>query len=268
MNTTITDPRDVPRGTKPDHGLDPEEKRFASRREGNELITITLALSPALVIPVDEKSLKAAEEKLTQSSWSDRTEWNELLPYMPNDKSSGDSSSSTTARGITLGGNTSIAEVRNKGFFNLRAAFERGIKTEFEEIKDAEREIIDAAQLAAKEALAFILPTQAYLFIPADELFAAQQQAEKMAREFAKECINSQKIPDKDSMKKGGASTEMKSSLGTKLRSLSMRHDGRMHIHPFSGRYAPETGIATVAAIESRNQSITGDHGRAQMGTR
>lgn len=266
MNTTITDPRDVPRDTKLDHGLDPEEKRFASRREGNQLITFIFALTPELVVPADVKSLKAAEEKLTQSSWADRTEWNELLAFMPGEKPAGDSSGST--RGITLGGSTSIAEVRNKGFFNLQAAFERGLKTEFEATKDAEREILDAAQTAAKEALAFILPTQAYLFIPVDELFAAQQQAEKMARDFAKECINAQKIPDKDSMKKGGASAEMKTSLGTKLRSLSMRHDGRMHIHPFSGRYAPETGIATVAAIESRQQSISGDHGRAQMGTR
>mgnify|MGYP003386622112 CR=1 FL=1 len=256
--TPITDPRDVPPTARPVHGL-PKE---------GDVVDESFAITQELILPVkDAASLKAAEEKLAKQSWSDRVEWVELgqlsLDTKPaTDSTGGSSGGSATARAITLGGNTSIAETRNKGFFNLQAAFERGLKTEFEEEKDVSREIMEATQQTAKDALASILPSQAFLFVPPDELFRAQQEAEKLARDFAKECLGAQKNPDKDAMNKGGKSNELKSSLGRKLRGLSLRHDGRMHIFPYSQQYAPETGIATVAAIESRYQSITGDHGR------
>jgi|GEM_PF-4187783 len=257
QSTPITDPRDVPPTAKPVHGL-PKEGDVTEERFG---------VAQDLILPVkDAASLKAAEEKLSKHSWSERVEWTELgqltLDTKPATDSSGSNTGSSTARSITIGGNTSVAEARNKGFFNLQAAFERGMKTEFEEEKDASREIMEAAQQTARDALASILPSQAFMFIPPDELFRAQQEAEKLARDFAKECLGAHKNPDKDAMHKGGKSGELKSSLGRKLRGLSLRHDGRMHIFPYSQQYAPETGIATVAAIESRYQSITGDHGR------
>lgn len=271
--TPITDPRDVSPAAKPHHGLDPEDQPFTARRNNEQLVERRYAIHPELILAIsrDPAAIKAAEERLAQTPWAQRVEWTELGTLDLDTKSasgSGEGSASATGRGITIGGTTSIAEARNKGFFNLQAAFERGIKSEFEEEKDAEREMLQQAQAAAKEALAALLPPQAFLFVPLDELARAQQEAERLARDFAKECLKTQKDHDKDAMKKGGKSHDLKASLGKKLRGLSLRHDGRMHIHPFSGRYAPETGVATVAIIESRHQSITGEHGHARMGTR
>jgi hypothetical protein len=262
MSTTpITDPRHIAPNERLVHGLP---------RDNADIAEHAFAITQELILPVEKESaLKAAEEKLTQKSWSDRVEWTELGQLTTDIKSttsSGDGSASTTTRTITIGGNTSITEARNKGFFNLQAAFERGLKTEFEEEKDVERELLHSAHAIAKEALAALLPPQAFLFVPPDELFKAQQDAEKTAREFAKECLNAHKSPDKDAMKTG-KSMDLKASLGKKLRSFSLRHNASMHIHPFSGQYAPETGIATVAVIESRHQSIAGEHGRVRMST-
>ncbi|MFZ4124955.1 MAG: hypothetical protein ACOYJ2_02635 [Rickettsiales bacterium] len=261
--TPITDPRHVAPTERPKHGLP---------RDNEDIVEEIFAISHELIVPItgDDAAIKRAEEKLAQKNWAERTEWSELGQLSVDGKpssASSDGSGSTASRTIQIGGNTSISEVRNRGFFNLQAAFERGLKTEFEEERDATKEVIEAATVAAREALAAILPPQAFLFVPPDELFRAQQEAERLAREFAKESLNTQKAPDKDAMSKGGKTGDLKRSLGKKLRGLSLRHDGRMHIYPYSEQYAPETGITPVAKIESRHQSIVGDHGRAQMGT-
>lgn len=261
--TPITDPRHVAPTERPTHGLP---------RDNEDIVEEIFAICCDLIIPImgDDAALRHAEEKLAQKNWVDRTEWSELgqLTADGNPSStSSDGSASATGRTIQIGGNTTVAEVRNRGFFNLQAAFERGLKTEFEAERDATKEVIEAAIATAREALAAILPPQAFLFIPPDELFRAQQEAERLAREFAKESLSTQKTPDKNAMSKGGKTGDLKRSLGKKLRNLSLRHDGSMHIYPFSQQYAPETGLTPVAKIESRHQSIVGDHGRAQMGT-
>ena len=248
----------VPAGSTPDHGLDPEEEKFRTRlgaKQAVQAVRTFFALTPEL-------PPKSADT----TSWAESVSWVELgsLSLISGEGASGEESGNSET--VRLSPETRLKYMEIRRFFNIRTAFDRSLDTASCFDCDLPRETLDAARQLAKDVLTAILPMQAYLFIPPDELARAQAEAEKIAREFAADCL---KMAQKDAehSKKSLKSGELKSILSKRLRTLSERHDARYHVMPFSRLYAPETGIATVAAIESHHHSITGDHGRARMGT-
>ena len=245
----------VPAGATPSHGLDPEEEKFRTRLGGGADIRVIHAVTHTL-----------PPQGADTQAWAESVSWVELgsLSLIPGGGTSGEDSGNGEA--VKLSPEIRLKHMEIRRFFNIRTAFDRSLDAASCFDCDLPRETLDAARQLAKDALAAILPMQAYLFIPPDELAKAQAEAEKIAREFAADCL---KIAQKDAenLKKSLKSGELKSGLSKRLRTLSERHDARYHIMPFSRLYAPETGIATVAVIESRHQSISGDHGRARMGT-
>jgi hypothetical protein len=253
--TPISPGTDVPAGAAPNHGLDPQEEKFRTRLGQDQEIRRFYAFTPELPPPGADPT-----------SWAESVSWTELgtLSLAPGDASSGEGSGDMPP--VQLSPDTRLKHMATRRFFNIRTALDRKLETTSFFECDLPRETIDAARQLAKDALAAILPMQAYLFIPPDELARAQREAEKIAREFAADCL---KIAQNDAehAKKSLKSGDLTSGLRKRLRSLSERHDARYHVFPYSQRYAPETGIATVAVIESRHQSITGDHGRARMST-
>ncbi|MFN7400993.1 MAG: hypothetical protein ACK5R4_01500 [Alphaproteobacteria bacterium] len=254
--TPISPAIHVPQGATPDHGLDPEYEKFRTRlalgqNDARSFYAVTLELPP---IGSDTKN------------WAESIAWAELGTLSLEDDIGGSSATSGSADPLQLSPELRLKTLSVRRFFNIRTAFDRALESESCFDCDLPREALETARQLAKDALAAILPMQAYLFIPPDELAKAQADAERIAREFAGDCLKHAR-KDSEEAKKSLKSGEIKSSLGKRLRKLSERHDGRYHIFPYSQLHAPETGIATIAIIESRHQSITGDHGRVRMTT-
>ncbi len=252
--TPISSAFNVPPGTLPDHGLDPEEEKFRNR----------LALGQS-----NNRSFYAITPDLPPTgsdvtSWAESVAWSELGTLTLEDNMGESSNNSSSAGSLSLSPELRLKNVSVRRFFNVRTAFDRTFESASCFDCDLPREALEAARQLAKDALVSILPMQAYLFIPPDELAKAQAEAEKIAREFASDCLKQTKS-ESEHNKKSLNPVDLKSGLTKRLRKLSERHDARFHLFPFSQLYAPETGIATVAMIESRHQSITGDHARVRM---
>jgi hypothetical protein len=252
--TPISPAINVPAGAAPDHGLDPEDEKFRARLALGQGETRSFyAITPELP-PVGSDT----------AAWAESVAWSELGTLTLEEDGGASSNNSGSAGALKLSPELRLKDVAVRRYFNIRSTFDRTLESTSCFDCDLPREALEAARQLAKDALAAILPMQAYLFIPPDELAKAQAEAEKIAREFAGECLKHMQKTSEDA-KKSLKSGDLKSSLSKRLRVFSGRHDARLHIFPYSQLYAPETGIATVAIIESRHQSITGDHGRARM---
>jgi hypothetical protein len=217
-----------------------------------------------------QKHLQALER--ARASWVGLIEWIELsapLPLeIPENQSSGDSSDTSNIQPPLLRAEVSAAKgLRAEGFIHVRRVFERGISSAISRDNPLESKHAEEAQTLARELVKEILPAQAFLFVPPDELALAAKEAEKIARDMVQQCklivSDHAKLEPKPLLRQ-----ELKQSVSKRIRGLRERHDARLHMFPYSEQSAPITGVATVAIIASQQQSIIGDHGRVSQTSR
>lgn len=198
------------------------------------------------------------------ASWHDRVSYHELgtsLHSLPDDTSSTDDGEESANASSKSADKRFVMHPHHYGYVRLHATFARAFGRIREENPD---EPTTKATEIAERALKDLLPEQAYLFIPPEALMIATKEAERIAEDAIKHAKQREKEQPKDAKLYG----QVKQKLANSIHAIRVRHDGRMHIFPYTQLYAPETGIATIAIIASQQQSIVNDHGRVSASAR
>lgn len=220
---------------------------------------ITHQIPLSMVEPSAASDLENAVQLLEHAciSWQDYVSYQRLghfVSMIPGDKPSNAESEDGNTSGSTHGRvpKKFALSPHHYGYIALHSLMQRTITSSSEGCTS------DAMAIAHR-ALEELLPQQAYLFIPPHDLMMATKEAERIASEalkFAQESMH------KQVQKPADVYGQVKRKLSHGIRALRIRHDGRMHIFPYTQLSAPDTGVATIAIIASQQQSIVNDHGR------
>jgi len=249
-----------------DHGLGRDRDRFAVIRARTSIGLGPRAIEFGItqLHPVNltsEESVARAIELLERhvTSWQDRVSYHALGAHwhgVPDDTAatSGENDSAPISAAKSAD-KRFVMHPHHYGYLRLYGVFEKAFASAAGE--NADPETLHAAELAER-ALRELLPPQAYLFISPTDLMQASKEATRIAEETIKHARDHEKEAPKSARLYG----RIKNKLAHDIRALRVRHDGRMHIFPYTALSAPDTGVATIAIIASQQQSIVGDHGR------